>query len=82
MKQIEPLEAGDSKRTAFSAELMNEIIAAVNSWITAKGGGGTKIYHAEAGSVIYSSGSLAPEGSEPVDPPAPTVIYDSRDTWL
>ena len=83
MKKIEPLIPGDSKRTAFSAEVMNEIITAVNALIGMRGEGGTRVYAAEAGYVIYSSGSLG-SGSlvSGSITSGSTVIYDGRDTWL
>jgi len=59
MKQIKRFVPGDSERTAFSADVMNEIIDALNAVLNMRGEGGTKVYAADAGYVIYSSGSLA-----------------------
>ena len=59
MKPIKRFDEGDSSRTAFSAETMNEIIDAINAFILMRGAGGTKVYPAESGYVIYSSGSVA-----------------------
>lgn len=78
MKPIERFKE-DGERTAFSAGVMNEIIDAINSLILMRGEGGTKVYKAESGFVIYSSGSI---GSSESEAPPTTVIYDGRDTWL
>ena len=71
--KIEPFKEGDDKRTAFSAETMNEIIEMLNSILQSRPGKGMKITKAMGGWVFESNAS----GSTPVTGSAPTPTTGS-----
>ena len=77
--KIEPFKEGDDKRTAFSAETMNEIIEMLNSILQSRPGKGMKITKAMGGWVFESSASgSAVTGSAPAPTPSGSVTYISN----
>lgn len=51
-KRIQPLVFADDKRTAFSAGVMNELIAAINMMLNASGKNGIMVYDSDSNRVI------------------------------
>lgn len=82
MDKIRRFEEDDDSRTAFSAEVMNEIIDKLNALILMRGAGGVKIYKADSGFVIFASGSMnVSSGSS--TPSSGSISYlGSGDVWL
>jgi hypothetical protein len=62
MQPIPRFSQGDSQRTAFSAEVMNEIIDALNAFIAIEGAGGIRVYKSDNKIVIAFSGSVSGSG--------------------
>jgi hypothetical protein len=61
--KIERFAEGDNKRTAFSAETMNEIIDALNCLLASEGRGGIRIVKSDANFVWEYTGATGSFGT-------------------
>ena len=54
--KLAPFIPGDDNRTAFSADVLNEIVDAINPFLNMKGAGGIKVIKSDANIVIAYTG--------------------------
>lgn len=50
--RIEPFKEGDNTRTAFSADVMNELISVCNAVLQMRGVNGVRVFPSDSGIVI------------------------------
>lgn len=80
MKTIPRLKEGEEYPSAFSAEFMNMIVDTCNAVRNMRGIGGVRVYMADSGYVISSSGSYS-NGSGSFASGS-SVVYGRSDVWL
>lgn len=84
MKLIPRLKEGEEWPNFFSAEFANMLIDTCNAVRLMRGVNGTKIFYADTGIVVSTSGSFSTGSfvSGSAGSGSITTVYDRSDTWM